>query len=133
AAVVAGGDAARVLEFGEHVLDFVALLIERLVIGQRDFPAFGGRNARLAASFGESFSKPIAVIAPISDQGGGWRQVGKDQPRTCVIAHLPLAEHEDEGLAAAVTDSVQLRVQAACRAPDPAGNSPFFKRLAAVR
>jgi hypothetical protein len=133
AAVVAGGDAAPVLEFGEHVLDFVALLIERLVIGQRDFPAFGGRNARLAASFGESFSKPIAVIAPISDQGGGWRQVGKDQPRTCVIAHLPLAEHEDEGLAAAVTDSVQLRVQAAFRAPDPAGNSPFFKRLAAVR
>src|SRR5205823_4732814 len=72
-------------------------------------------------------AKPIAVIAPISDQGGGWRQVGKDQPRTCVIAHLPLAEHEDEGLAAAVTDSVQLRVQAAFRAPDPAGNSPFFK------
>src|SRR5437764_14706450 len=77
AAVVAGGDAAPVLEFGEHVLDFVALLIERLVIGQRDFPALGGRNARLGASFGESFSKPIAVIAPISDQGGGWRQVGK--------------------------------------------------------
>jgi hypothetical protein len=71
APVVAGGDAPPVLELGEHILDFVALLIERLIIGQRDFPAFGGRDAGLAASFGESFSKPIAVIAPVSDQGGG--------------------------------------------------------------
>jgi hypothetical protein len=29
---------AAILELGEHVLDFVALSIERLVIGQRDFP-----------------------------------------------------------------------------------------------
>jgi hypothetical protein len=29
---------AAILELGEHVPDFVALSIERLVIGQRDFP-----------------------------------------------------------------------------------------------
>ena len=121
AAIVAHGEAPPVLELGEHVLDFVALLIERLVIGQWDIPAFGRRNARLAASFGESFSKPIAVIASVSDQGEGWRQIGKDRPRTLMIAHLALAEHEDEGLAAAITDSVELGIQAAFGAPDAAG------------
>jgi hypothetical protein len=98
-----------------------SLSLANIVIGPRDFPAFGGRNARLAASFGESFSKPIAVIAPVSDQGGGWRQIGKDQPRTLMIAHLALAEHEDEGLAFAVADRVELRVEAAFGAPDAAG------------
>ena len=35
-------DAVPVLELGEHVLDPVALFVECLVIGRRDFPAFGG-------------------------------------------------------------------------------------------
>ena len=63
---------------------------------------------------------------------GGWQGI-KDQPRTFVIAHLPLAEQQNEGFALAVADSVELRVQAAFRAPNASGNSPFFKRLAAVR
>ena len=98
----------------------MALLIERLVIGQWDIPAFGRRNARLAASFGESFSKPIAVIASVSDQGEGWRQIGKDQPRTLMIAHLALAEHEDEGLALAVADSVHMARAAKAARPSAA-------------
>ena len=35
--IVAGRDAPPILEPCKHILDFVALLIERLVIGQRDF------------------------------------------------------------------------------------------------
>ena len=38
ASVVAGVDAAPVLEPAEHVLDFVALAIEGGVVGDRDFP-----------------------------------------------------------------------------------------------
>ena len=133
ASVVAGRDAPPILEPCKHVLDFVALLIERLVIGQRDFPAFGGRYARLAASLAQGGSEPIAVIAAIGKKRfGGWQDI-KDQPRTLMIAHLPFAEQQDEGLAVAIADSVELRVQAAFRAPNAAGNSPFFKRLAAVR
>ena len=52
--IVAGRNAPPILEPCKQILDFVALLIERLVIGQRDFPAFGGGYAGLAASFGES-------------------------------------------------------------------------------
>ena len=38
ASIVAGVDAAPVLEFAEHVLDLVALSVERLVMGYLDFP-----------------------------------------------------------------------------------------------
>jgi hypothetical protein len=92
-----------------------------------------GGYAGLAASFGESIPEPIAIITTVGKtRFGGWQGI-KDQPRTIVIAHLPLAEQQDEGLALAVADSVELRVQAAFRAPNAAGNSPFFNRLAAVR
>ena len=133
ASIIACGDAPPVLELGEHVLDFVALLRERLVIGQRDFPAFGRGNARLAASFCDSLPEPIAIITTVGKEYFGWLQDLKDQPRTLVIAHLPLAEHQDKGLALTIADGVELRVQAAFCAPNATGNSPFFKRLAAVR
>jgi hypothetical protein len=133
ASIVAGGDAPPILEPCEHILDFVALLIERLVVGQRDFPAFGGGNAGLATSFGKSIPEPIAIITTVGKQCFRGGQGIKDQPRTLVIAHLPLAEQQDEGLTFAVADSVELRVQAAFRAPDAAGNSPFFKSRGPVR
>ena len=108
--IVAGRDAPPILEPCKHILDFVALLIERLVIGQRDFPAFGGGYAGLAASFGESIPEPIAIITTVGKKRfGGWQGI-KDQPRTLVIAHLPLAEQQNEGFALAVADSVELRV-----------------------
>ena len=43
------------------------------------------------------------------------------------------AERQDQRAPAAIADGVTLRVQPALGAPDTAGNSPFLKRLAAVR
>ena len=40
ASVIACGDASPVLELGEHVLDFVALAVERFVIVQRLLAVF---------------------------------------------------------------------------------------------
>jgi hypothetical protein len=37
ASIIAGVDAAPVFEFPEHVLDFVALSVERAVMGDRYF------------------------------------------------------------------------------------------------
>jgi hypothetical protein len=76
ASVIAGSDAPPILEPCEHILDFVALLIERLVVGQRDFPAFVEGNAGLAASFGESIPEPIAIVAPVGKKRfGGWQDI----------------------------------------------------------
>ena len=52
--------------------------------------------------------EPIAIITTVGKEYLGWRQDLKDQPRTLVIAHLPFAEQQDEGLALAVADSVEL-------------------------
>ncbi|MCI0598296.1 MAG: hypothetical protein L0Y60_02045 [Beijerinckiaceae bacterium] len=60
ASAIAGGDSPPILELGEHVLDPMALLVEFLITGQRDFSASGGRNARLAASLAEGGPEPIA-------------------------------------------------------------------------
>ena len=38
AAVVAGVDAPPILQLAEHVLDLVALAVERLVMGYLNFP-----------------------------------------------------------------------------------------------
>jgi hypothetical protein len=77
--------------------------------------------------------EPIAVVAAIGKKRFGRRQGVEDQSRALVIAHLALAEQQDERLAVAVADGVEFRVQAAFRAPDTPGNIPFFRRLAAVR
>ena len=61
------------MDASEHMLDFVALLIERLVVGQRDFPAFGRRNAGLAAFLAQGSPEPIAFIARIGKKRFGGR------------------------------------------------------------
>lgn len=53
--------------------------------------------------------------------------------RALVVAHLSFSQKHDDRPALAVADGVELGVQAAPCAPDTTGNSPFFKRLAAVR
>jgi hypothetical protein len=105
-AIVAGREASPIFEPCEHILDFVALLIECLVIGQQDFPAFAGGNAWLAASFGESIPEPISTTVG-KKRFGRWQGI-KDQACAFVVAHLSLAEQQDEGLAVAVADRVEL-------------------------
>ena len=131
--VVAHCDAPPVLELGEQVFDFVARSIDRLVIGERRLSAFRWRNAGFGPAFCQRRAKPVAVIAAVGDQGFGLRQGFEHEPRALVIAHLTLGQQHDEGLAGGVADNMELGVQAAFRAPDTTGNSPFFRRLAAVR
>ena len=61
------------------------------------------------------------------------RQGIEHEPCPFMIAHLPFAEQQDQGLAVLIGDGVQFRVQAAFGAADASGNSPFLRRLAAVR
>jgi hypothetical protein len=96
-------------------------MLEKKVWAQWVFSAFARGNAGFAVSFGESVSEPIAVIATVGKEDLGGRQGLKDQPRALMVAHLALAEEQDQGLALAVADGVELRVQAAFGAPDAAG------------
>ncbi len=50
-----------------------------------------------------------------------------------VIAHLSLGQQHDNRPTITITDRMKFRVQPALGSSNASGNSPFFKRLAAVR
>ena len=76
-------------------------------------------------------AEPVGILAPVTKQNFSFGERVEHQSCALVIAHLAFAEQHHEGSALAVADSMKLGVQAG--APDTSGNSPFFKRLAAVR
>jgi hypothetical protein len=76
ATVVAGGDTPPVLEFGEEVLDFVALAVECLVVVERRFTIAPWRNAGFCSTRFERFAEVVAVISLVGDQRSGfWERV----------------------------------------------------------
>jgi len=111
----------------------MTLFVERLVVRVLHFAVLFRGDARLDAFFDQGFAELVAVITTIASQRLGLRQGAEHEPCPFMIAHLPGREKQDQGLAIAIGDGMKLGVQAALRAPDTAGNSPFFSRLAAVR
>src|SRR5450830_1087377 len=122
-----------VLEPAEHILDFVSLTVEHTVMFDRIFPVGFCRDASCDASLGESLTEPVGVIAFVAEEFLGLRQGRQHQSRAFVVAHLAFAEQHDQRSPVAIAHGMQFRVQAAFRTPDTSGNSPFFRRLAAVR
>ena len=133
ASVVAGCDAAPVLDPVEDVLDLVALAVEVLVIVDPDLAVGAWRDARGDAAFGQSSPEPVAVVALVAQQFLGVGQHRKQQESALVIAHLAFGEEQDDRASLAIADGVQLGVQPALGPPDTSGKSPPFNRLAAVQ
>ena len=133
AAIVAGVDSPPVFEPPEHDLDLVTLSVERSVVRDGDFAVALRRDAGGGSTLGESVAEPVGIITPVAVKVPcPWQ--GIDHERSAlVVAHLPLAEQQDERTPFAVADRMELGVQAALGAPDTSGKSPPFKRLAAVR
>ena len=91
-------------------------------------------NTRLDTLGLERCSEFVRVIALVADHvRSRRRQAFVDQLGADVIASLPFGQQQDDRLSASVDDGMQLRVQAAFRSSDTAGNIPFLSRLAAVR
>ena len=107
--------------------------IEGLVIVERDLSAFDRWNAGVDAFGCQGLAEPVAVVAAVGDQGFRQRQRVEHEAGALVVAHLAFGEQQDERLAVAVADGMQLGVQPAFGASDTAGNIPFLSRLAAVR
>ena len=103
----------------------MTLFVERVVVAVLDLAVLFRRDAGLDPFFEQGFAEPVAVIASIAGQGFGFWQDRKHEPCPFVIAHLPFAQEQDQRLACAIGDCMKLRVQAAFRAANKAGNSPF--------
>jgi len=90
AAIVAGCDASPVLEFSEHILDFVALFVESRVVFDLLPAIFLWRNTRLDPFVLQGFPEPIGIIATIREKMFGRWQGIDNQSSAFVIAHLTL-------------------------------------------
>jgi hypothetical protein len=133
ASVVACGDTPPVFEFGKHVLDLVALTVERFVIIERLLAVLCRRDTWDGTALNQAIAKPVAVITAVGNQRGGLGQAGQQYLRPFMIAHLTGGEVEQDRSANLVADGVQLGVQAAFCPSQTAGKAPFCARLAAVR
>ena len=133
ASIVSCCDAPPILQLGEHVLDLVALTVERLVVGDGCFAASGRGNAGLDAHLDQGFSKPIAVITFIAGQCHGFGKRRQHSSCAFMIAGLAWREVQNQWLTVLIGHGMQFGIQPALRAANTAGNIPFFKRLAAVR
>lgn len=119
--IVSGVDAAPVLEASEHVLDAMALAIERTIVRDEYLAIDFRGDARVDAACDECGSEPIGIIASVGEHGFGRRQ-GLDQDGSALeVAGLPFAQRQSERAAAAVADGVELGGQAATAAPDTSG------------
>jgi hypothetical protein len=87
-AIIAGVDAAPVSGSAEHVLDLVPAVVERGVVRDWCPPVSLGRDAGGDPSVGQSGTKLVCVVAPVSEQVLRlWK--GIDHERGAfVIAHL---------------------------------------------
>ena len=106
--IVAGVDAAPVLELAEHVLDAVTLAIEKPVVRDRDIPGGLGGDARRDALGDQRVAEPIGVVAPVGEQCLCQRQRLLHQRRVFVVAHLAFAEQHHQRPALAEADCVEL-------------------------
>ena len=93
ASVIAGVDAPPILEFTEHIFDFMSLAIEGFVEGCGEQPALAWRDAGRNALGSQGGAILIAVIAFIADHRGGviWQR-WICELCTDMVAHLPFAQ-----------------------------------------
>ena len=121
ATIVAGGDAAPVFEAAEYVLDLVAELVDRAVVGMLDLAGLARRDAGFDSLVLEGGAVAVAVVAAVGDEDVGLGQSVEQGGGALVVADLALGEQQRDRTALAIADGVQLGVQAAFRAPDTAG------------
>ena len=103
------------------------------VEGRRVLPVGFWRYAGGDTALDEGLAEPVRVIALVAQQRFALGKRVNHERGPLVVAHLSFAEQQDDRATLTVTDGMKLGVQASLGASDTAGNSPFFRRLAAVR
>ena len=123
--LVAGGDAAKMLDLVEEPLDQIALLVDVFVVRQ------GSRSGRerwdygLCPSLCNAGAKTIGVEALVGQQmiegQAGDQVLGLEG-----IVHLARSQNETNGIAERIHARADLRAQAAARTPDRLIFAPPF-------
>ena len=75
ASVVAGMDTAPVFQLTEHVLDFMAMVVERAILEDRHFAVRLRRNAGCNAAFGQGVAEPSGIVTSVAEQRLGFASI----------------------------------------------------------
>ena len=108
APVIAHGDPAPVLEPSEHVLYFVALLVEVLIVFVLHLAVFLWRDAGRHTFLDQGISEPISIVAAIRKEFLCYRQSRKQSRSTFVIADLSRRQMKQDRLSLAVDNRMKL-------------------------
>ncbi len=118
APIVAHGDRPPIFEFGKHVLDFVSVLVERLVVQDAAGTICPRRNAGNDTERLQRGSESIGIIPAISQQCVCSGYVAHEHLRPRIMADLPCSDMKLDRLAMFVTDGVEFGVQPTCGPAD---------------
>ena len=94
-------------------------------MGDRDFSANAGWDARRNPHLDQRVAEPVGIIAPVSEQDHRPRDRGQERPRADVVRGLACRQEHPDRAALRIGQNVQLRVQPALRAPDQTSAPPF--------
>lgn len=127
--VVAGGDAAELLEAVKEALDAVALLVQDGVVAMRLAPVPPRWDDEFSPGIEDGIVQVVGVVAPVGDDRAGCEAldqgVGLDH-----VALLAGAEQQADGVAQGIGGGVDLGGQAAFGAAQALGMCPPFSRRA---
>ncbi len=125
APVVAGRDAAPVLQTPEHDLDAVASPVATLVVTHGCIARLSPRNAGLDALRPQGIPEPVSIIAAITEQPLGLGQLFQKRSRPRVVADLSGGQEEAQGPSVRIGHGVKLGVHPTFGAADQASKPPF--------
>ncbi len=124
--VVAGSEAAAVLEAAEHALDGVAALVEGLAEAAFPAPVALGRDVGDRSLLFDQVADAVAVISPVGMDDAARRQLVQQMLGRLTVGGLPRRQQEGERPALAVGDGVDLGVASTPADPDRLDARPPF-------
>ena len=95
ATVVSSVNSAPVLEPAKHVLDLVALFVERRIVRDRHLAVCPRWNAGCYFALRQCISKPVSVISLVTQERLCLGESMQHLRGTFVVTHLPLAQKQD--------------------------------------
>src|SRR6202034_1626934 len=126
--VVAGSDAAPILQFVEHALDAIAAFVFAGVVQDHGLSVGFGRDDRLDAVEGQLLADCLGILTLIGDQRlDALADHAQKRQKALVVVRLSGRQDEADRASFAIASGVDLGREAAARAAEPLLIlSPFF-------
>ncbi len=124
--VIAGSDAAEVLESTEHALDEIALPVGDRIEGVEAFPRRIVRDYRQSAALDQKLTQAIAVVGGIGGTQPSRRQRRQESRRRSDVSELPCRYFESDGASAAIDDGTDFGGASAPRPTNRLRRRPPF-------